>query len=240
MEQVFEQELLVAPSLSDCTGALGYHDAFSVFMDIASVHAQKLGVGLDDMARRDQFWLTVKTQVCFFERPGIMERVTVRTWPEAPGRLRGDRSYQILRGDDVLIAGKTEWAVLNTKTNQLVPMDGVYPKELSFDRGSACPEPFARIPDTFDSPVCGRYTVRSTDIDVGQHMNNTAYLRSILGFLSCGELHDRPIRRIDAAFRTPCYEGEVLEMQRREFDAGLDVRLSKGSVTALLARIVRD
>lgn len=240
MEQIYEQELLVAPSLSDSAGALGYHDAFSVFMDIASVHAQLLGVGLDDMARRDLFWLTVKTQVCFFDRPKIMERVTVRTWPEAPGRLRGNRSYQILRGDEVLVAGKTEWAILNMKTNQLVPMGGVYPQELSFDRGTACPEPFARIADDFDGAAVGSYTVRSTDIDVGRHMNNTAYLRSILCFFPCRELHDAPIRRIDVAFRTPCYEGDVLELQERQTDAGLDVRLSRDGATALLARFLRD
>lgn len=237
--QIFEQALIVTPSLADAAGKLSYHDSFGVFMDIASVHAQTLGIGLYDMAARDLFWLTVKTQIRFFERPAIMERVVVRTWPEAPGKLRGNRSYQILRGEKLLIAGKTEWAVINTKTNQLTLMHDVYPPSLTFAQESACPEPFARIPDDFaETELFSRYAVRSADIDVGGHMNNAAYVRAMLGCFSNEALSRMRIGRIDVVFRSPCFEGNELEIRKKQTEAGLDLRMSNGDTTALLARIV--
>lgn len=238
IEQIHEQELLISPSISDAAGKLSYHDAFNVFMDIAAAHAQELGVGLYDLAARDLFWLTVKTQIRFFERPAMMDRITVRTWPEAPGKVRGSRSYELRRGGKLLIAGKTEWAVINTKTKQLSLMSDVYPPSLSYPEGSACPGPFARISDDFSgADVFSRYTVRSTDIDVGGHMNNAAYVRAMLGCFSNEALAQMQISRIDVVFRSPCFEGETLEIRKKRNESGLDLCLSNAGTACVLARI---
>lgn len=241
MEQVFERPLTVGPSVADSSGRLSVHDAFGLFMDIATAHAEALGVGLAAMTKRNLFWLTVKTQIRFSERPRIMAPVTLRTWPEAPGRVRALRSYQLLRDGEVLIAGKTEWAVLNTETKQFAPMEEVYPAALQFDRESACPGPFARIPDAPDAfESFADYRVRSTDIDVGGHCNNAAYVRALLGGLSNEELRAMNVRRMDVVFRSPCYEGEALTFQRRPTETGLDLRIAKADgSTALLARMER-
>ena len=238
MELVSERPYTVCPSVADAGGRLSVHDAFGLFMDIASEHAEALGCGLYAMARRDLFWLTVKTQLCFYERPRIMDAVTLRTWPEAPGRVRALRSYQLLRGDEVLVEGKTEWAVVNTKTQQFTPMEEVYPAALVFDIPSACPGPFARIPDGDDWESFADYRVRSTDIDVGGHCNNAAYVRALLGSLSSEALKSLHIRQMDVVFRSPCYEGEAVTFHKRKTESGLDLRIAKedGS-TALLARI---
>ena len=101
-----------------------------------------------------------------------------------------------------------------------------------------CPDHFARIPDDFScSDVLSRYTVRSIDIDVGGHMNNTVYVRAMLGCFSNEELKQMQIRRIDVVFRSPCYEGDTLEIQKKRTDAGLDLRLSRSDTTCVLARI---
>ena len=236
MYELYEEELTISPSRTDAEGRLGYPDAFSLCMDIAAAHAEALGVGLYDLGKRDLFWLTVKTQLTFYERPRMMERIRIRTWPEPPGKMRGDRSYQLLRGDQVLIAGKTEWAVIGRHSGQLAPMKEVYPAGLEFESSSAGVA-YARIPDDFVAPPYASYRVRSTDIDVGGHMNNTVYVRALLGSLNLQELADLRIGRMDVVYRSPCYEGELLEFQRRDGEAGTDFRASKDGVTALLVRV---
>ena len=132
MDQLFEQAQIILPSMADAGGRLSIPNTFGLFMDIASIHAGMLGSGMDDMARRGLFWLTVKTQIVFYDRPRVMERIGARTWPESPGKIRCNRSYQLLRGEEVLVAGKTEWAVMDLRTKQLAPLTGVYPPALSF------------------------------------------------------------------------------------------------------------
>ena len=241
MEQVFEQSMLIGPSVCDASGRMSFHDTFSVCMDIAAAHADALGCGLYDLAPKDLFWVTVKTQLRFFDRPRMMERVTLRTWPEAPGKLRGNRSYEVRRGNALLIAGKTEWAVMRLKTMQPSLLREVYPAELEFTMESAAPGPFARITDDFsDSKTVAAYTVRSSDIDVGGHMNNASYLRAALGSFSNEELRNMHIGKIDAIFRSPCFEGEKLTLQQRDNEHGHDLRFAKADAsTALLLRIER-
>lgn len=237
--ECFETELEIIPSICDASGQLGYPDTFALFMDIAAQHAQRVGLGFRAMAQRELFWLTVKTQLRFLARPRMMESVRLRTWPEAPGRMRGNRSYALFRGNEVLIQGKTEWAVTGTKSHELVPMKQVYPDGVSFDLPPACPGPFAKVPDHFeDGESVGAYCVRSTDIDVGGHMNNAAFVRAMFGFFSVDEMQSMNIASIFVSFRKPCYEGDTLRLDRRKTAEGTDLRFTKNGETALLARIV--
>ena len=238
MNELYQTPYIVLPGASDASGRLGLHSAFSVFMDLATVHADLLGFGYRDLVKRGLFWLTVKTKVHFEKRPRMDDEVMLRTWPEAPGKVRCNRSYEILRDGVTLVRGKTEWAVINTATQELVPIDGIYPEGLALDRPTACAEPFARIRDNFDGAApYAEYRVRSIDIDVGGHMNNAAYVRELIASFSNSELKAMGVRDIDVIFRKPCYEGDVLSFCRRDTEDGIDVRVSKDGETVLLARL---
>ena len=237
MQQVFERDFIIPPSACDASGCLSYPGAFSVFMDLATEHAERLGVGLSAMRMKDRFWLTVKTKIVYFERPALSETVRLLTWPEKPGPLRFNRSYELRRGDALLIAGRTEWAVLNTATGALAPSADIMPEGMVYERSSALTESYARIPPRFEAAPFASYRVRSTDIDLGGHMNNAAYPRALFGVFSSQELAARPIRSVDLAFRAPCYEGEELAISRREDGGVLDFCLSKSEEVRLLARI---
>ena len=236
MQQVFEQQTDISPSLADSQGLLSYPGAFALFQDLAASHAERLGIGLKAMTEKKFFWLTVRTKIVFLSRPALGETVTARTWPEKPGAVRCNRSYEISRGEDILIRGRTEWAILNIETRGITPSEGLFPA-LPFDRGPACTEPFARIPDRFEGlEPFAEYQVRSTDIDVGGHMNNAAYLRALFGAFSSRELQDMTLRSVDAVFRAPCFEGETLSVYRKEQTDSLDLRVARGEETVLLAR----
>lgn len=238
MEQVFERPYIVAPSLCDFDGILSTPGAFALFMDIATEHAEALGVGLAAMQAKSRFWLTVRTKIVFVERPAMSEAVRLLTWPEKPGPLRCNRSYELWRGDRRLIAGRTEWAVLDTGTGALIPSRDVFPDNLDYERGSALEEGFARVPDRFDGAPFAEYRVCSTDIDLGGHMNNAAYPRALFGAFSVQKLREKSVRCVDLIFRAPCHEGDLLSFYQKEEDGRLDIRMARGEETVLLGRIV--
>ena len=103
MEQIYEQELFITPSLADARGRLSWPGAFTVCQDLAGIHAEKLGVGLAAMAERQLFWLTVRTKIRILDFPRLGETVTARTWPEKPGALRCNRSFELVRDGEVLV-----------------------------------------------------------------------------------------------------------------------------------------
>ena len=237
MDAVLERTLEIGPSICDASGKLSRQETFGVFMDIATAHAARLGVGADAMHARGLFWRTVKTKIVFHDRPRMGDAVLVRTWPEKPGRVRCVRSYELVADGKLCVAGKTEWAVLNTGTGRIVPAREVFPEELEFPERSACAEPFAAIPaDVAGEAEYAAYRVRSTDIDLGGHMNNVAYIRAVLGSFSSDELR-RPVREMDAVFRTPCFEGDTLSLRRRQTENGWDICALKGADAALFLRM---
>ncbi len=238
MENTLKREMLVYPGVCDHRGDLGVPDTFGICMDLAAEHAARLGIGMWDLAARSLFWLTVKTRVHFLRRPRMADTITGETWPEPADKIRCNRDYRIWAGDEVLAVGKTEWAVVNTETGKLHPASDIYPKEVEMRRDVVWDESFARLRDDFDGiPVFARHTVLSTDIDVGGHMNNVAYVRALAGAFSTKEWDALDVKDLEIHFKASCYEGQTIELQRRECDGGMDIRMSVEGKTVVLARI---
>ncbi len=228
MEASLRREITILPSVCDAQMQLSIPDLFAWFMDIATLHAEQLGVGADAMFSRGLFWLTVKTKVRILRRPRMLETVKLSTRPLAPERVKAIREYRLEKDGELLAEGKTEWAVIRTDTGRLCPMAGIFPEELELAAEPDYPAPFARInPDFSGAETLGSYTVRATDIDLGGHMNNVAYLRALLGVLPGRELAAMPQGEIEIAFRTPCFEGETLRVLRRPTETGWELAALK-------------
>jgi hypothetical protein len=118
-------------------------------------------------------------------------------------------------------------------------MAGIFPPELELAAEPAYPAPFARIkPDFSEAETLGSYTVRSTDIDLGGHMNNVAYVRAVYGLLSTEARRTAPQNEVEIAFRSPCYEGETLTGFCRKLADAWELGLIKPDGTpAVLVRM---
>ena len=179
-------------------------DTFDLFMDIATEAAGEMGVGFDFLKRRGLFWITVKTRIRFLERPPVLSRVNVSTWPEAPGEKRCDRCYQVTdAAGRPLIQGRTEWAIVSVLTGRPQRIDRLMPEGLSYDGGGALlPEPFPMIDEAFPEPPFAAHKVVSTDIDMARHMNNVAYVRAIAGAFTVKEWKRLDVKQLDVIFRS--------------------------------------
>lgn len=228
MEAQLSREITVLPSVCDAQMKLSIPDLFAQFMDVATLHAEALGVGAQAMMARGLFWLTVKTKVRILRRPRLLETVTLSTRPLVPEKVRAVREYRLEQGGELLAEGKTEWAVVGMADGKLQPMADVFPAELELGREPWYPAPFARIrPDFSETGALGQYRVRATDIDLGGHMNNIAYLRAVLGLLPGRELKALPQGELEIVFRAPCFEGELLTVRRRETGTGWELAILK-------------
>ena len=71
-----------------------------------------------------------------------------------------------------------------------------------------------------DAGLFSHYAVRSTDIDLGHHMNNVAYVRLLLDCFSAKELASGNIQSVELHYSTPCFEGEALTVYKKSLDDG--------------------
>jgi len=238
MKCVYSKQITILPSLCDFDAKLSVPSAFSLFMDAATEHAELLGFGMNALVPRGLFWLTVRSKVRFIRRPALTETVTVTTWPETPERSRCNRDYVIEKDGQTLVEGRTEWMVLNMNTNRLVPTDTVFPGDLDISDRRVLQDPFLRMGEDFEGAAdFGTYTVRSTDIDLGGHMNNAAYIRALAAAFTSEQWRNLNIHQLEASYRAPCFEGETLTLQKRQNEDSLDLKFSRDGKTILLAKI---
>ncbi len=236
MEAIYSKQQIIGASMCDASGRLGHAETFQLFQDVASEHAEQLGVGGAAMQARHAFWLTVRTRVRFYHRPGMMQAVELSTWPAVPGKTRCDRCYRISRGERVLAEGRTEWCVYDTQARAVRTTDGIFAEDTTFLEDKTLPEPYARFRHDFqDADRACSHTVRPSDIDIGRHMNNVAYLRMLMDSFPVAEQEAMRIQEMEILFCMPCFEGEVLDVMRRRTSDGYEfgVRRPDGRYAAL-------
>lgn len=237
----FDKPYRIGPSDCDHTARLSIPAAFDLFMDMAAEHAEDLGIGASFMMKNNKFWLTAKTRVKFLRRPFMMENVMLSTWPLMPRGVQEIRDYSISSADGKVIAfGKTQWAVLDTKTGSLVKIQDLFDEEWELETDAVLDEPFARVSeDVTDCEEIGTYKVRSNDIDLGGHMNNVAYVRALMNAFGTAELDAMKISDMEICYKNSCFEGDILTFYRRNTDGGIEtvVKRADGS-TAVLAKMI--
>lgn len=237
MKAVFCKKIRIDTSMCDASAKLGLWNTFALFQDAASQHAEELGVGFAAMSARKAFWITVRTRVHFYRRPAIMNEVEVSTWPAVPGNTRCDRSYSITQNGETLVEGRTEWCVVDTEKNAVIPAKEIgFSDDLEYSDTLALPEPYARFKHNFaDTDKVFEYTVLPTDIDMGRHMNNVAYLRLLVNSFGVAELEQMNVYEMEIIFCLPCFEGDHLNVLRRETANGYEfgIRRPDGRYAAL-------
>lgn len=236
----YTTDIQILPSQVDFENKLGYYETFRLFMDVANMHAQLLGVGQTSLMDKGLFWLTVKTRFRFFRRPQMGQKVQAQTWPIKPLSLRTDRCYRLCDENGPLVEGRTEWAVMDMRQMKLANVSTIFPQELVFNEEDISVKDFPRVGMPDDSYTeRGIYKVTSSDIDMGRHMNNTAYVRALMGFYGIDELKTMDIKEISVIFKASAHENDMLAMRERRdgdvIDCGLYMADGKPSI---LSRIV--
>ena len=233
----YEKNYTVGPSDCDHTSRMGMPSAFEAFMDIASEHAESLNIGVTFMKETGLFWLTAKTRVRFYRNPRMEQNIVIETWPLRPRGIQEIRDYRIRsESGEILVEGKTQWAMLDTRSGELIRMEELFPEDFEFAEEKVLDDPFLRVrDDVSDCEEFGSYTVRSVDIDLGGHMNNSAYVRALFGAFSTAELDAMKIKDCEVSFKKTCYEGDVLRFFKRTTDKGTEVVVKNNSETAIIA-----
>lgn len=237
VNEKYEKEIIVNPSRTDFSGKLGVSSCFDLFMDIANEHADKLGCGLSSFSEKGLFWLTAKSRIRFYRRPSICETVMLSTWPETASGTKCIRNYQLKKGSEILAEGKTLWAVLDINSKRPIDIRKVYPDVWELKDDSFHPGEFSEI-HIDETQKFAEYRINSGDIDLGRHMNNVAYIRALLKTKTTEELKTFSPSEIEIHYKSPCYEGDLLEFSKSVDDSGLYIKGSVGDRTAVLMKIL--
>lgn len=152
---------------------------FKLLQEAAIAHANQYGAGTNAVTLRAETWMLHRIAVEIARYPRAGEKLRIDTWSTGIRAFKGYREFRVFDATGAPLAcGSSVWLYFSLRTNSLVRV----PREIAaqFPVGSEkpwCPELENK---TFELPVPGAtvvpVTVRYSDFDVNEHVNNTSYL----------------------------------------------------------------
>ena len=160
---------------------------FKAFTHMATKHAEILGVGFEQMIKKNLLWVTMRTKYEIVGNIAPCQTYEITTFPQSKNMLEFDRDFLLkdLSGN-ILLRGTSKWCVIDSKTRRIA-------------RTSAIELPCADIKPVFDEKFLKTeafvpqtapdfsYQVVSDDIDSNGHMNNSIYARIVFDALRLGK-----------------------------------------------------
>lgn len=156
-----------------------------VFMqETSNYHVKALGTDLDKL--RDEQGLAFilsKIRLALYKPLYAFEEITVETWTVESRGFSFNRFFRIMRGDEVIAAADTTWALVSLKDETLCRVDA-YDFKFEHDEpiDIGLPTRF-RVPKTEMLELVGERRTVYSDLDYNMHMNNTRYADMLCDFM---------------------------------------------------------
>ena len=212
----YTTRLILYNSYFDMNDNISAKAVLNIFQDVASCHAEMIGVGFEKMLKQNYYWVLSRIKFDVLKQPHVNQVVVVETWPHEKGRIDFDRDMRILSEDgEVLIKATSKWCLIDTTSRTLQRTDNVdYDGEVYTEVNYA--EKFARI--KFDESLLSEvfdYRVKFCDLDHNKHMNNTNYATLVLNAAK-----NKIFSHFEINFVNECLFDDVIEVKRIESNEG--------------------
>lgn len=190
----------------------------SKIIDIATAHANSLGVGNPAMEPIGCGWVLSRLTIEMIRYPRVNEEFTLHTWVEGWNRHFSTRDFRIDDADgNVLGYARSIWMVMNTTTHENQGLG-----HLSLESSEITPEepcPIARQAkhihlDTGD--VSRKYKFQYSDLDFYRHVNTVRYISLLLNGYTLEEMDANMVERLELSFMHEGHYGSEVEIRMRE------------------------
>ena len=206
--------------------------------ETSNAHLDSTGHNLDRL--RDEHslaFLLSKTKIALYAPLYAHEEIRVETFTAESRAFGFNRYYRILRGDEVIAAADTTWALIDLNSRQLCKADAFdfgFEHEPSLDIGLP---PRFRVPHNDELDLLGERRIVYSDLDYNMHMNNTRYADMLCDFMP---LEDVPaIKGMSLSYLHEAAFGDVIKIYAKKSDGRYSFRtVNQNGITCLEAEVL--
>lgn len=208
----------VTPGLCNARKELPLPHLVSDFIEIATEHANRLGIGFKYMTPKGLGWVLSRLSVEMARYPRFNERFTLTTWVEGWNRHYSVRDFMITDEESAVLGyARTIWMVIDLKDHTNAGTE-ILPFDTSLLSSRECPiEVLPRLRPNEPTGI-NTYTFRYTDIDFYSHVNTVRYIELLLNQFPLSLYERKHVGRIDVSFRHEAHFGETATIELTEHD----------------------
>lgn len=234
-DKFFERRYFLTPAECNPQGCMPITLLINRLIEVATLHADLIGIGYDTLAHRQETWVLSRVAVEMTCYPKVNDHYTVKTWICAINRLFSERDFEICDTDGNTIGyARTVWAVLNTETRSVTDISRMqWVTRLIPD--CECPVAKPGHPRPLAEFTSHPYRFTYCDMDVNRHVNSSRYIELLLNQWSL-DFHDHNrLTRFEIAYIHEAHYDEEVEVRLHE-ECGDTVRAELVSGNQALCR----
>ncbi len=215
MNPVFIKEYEVSTFLVNSHKRLGLVGLLNILQDAAGLHAQALGLGHEKMTRDQKFWVLTRQGLHMDRWPRWREEITIKTWPRPLEGMAAVRDFEVFVGQERLGHCVSTWMVLDAATRRPTRPNlenTTYPESHTLSLNIE-PEKVV-LPNS--PQLIDQLRVRSSDLDMNKHVNNTKYAEWILNAIDYRLHTNHVIGEYQINFLAETHLGDEIEIEAEE------------------------
>lgn len=199
---------------TDAQGRMPMWVIVSRVIEVATDHANILGVGYATLSELGIGWVLTRLSVEMLKYPTINESYTVTTWIEGYNRLYSDRCFEIRDGEDKVVGNiRSMWVAINMKTRSAADLTALDRSHFVLSDRKCPVSRTGKQHPLAEEAQESNYTFKFCDLDFNRHVNTVQYVRHILNQWDLEKYDHNEIARFDITFHAECKFGEMVRIR---------------------------
>lgn len=258
MEPYIEKTYFLSASDANAEGELSMTSLTSNIIDIATDHANSLGIGNPSMIDINAGWILSRLTIDLDITPKVNSHYKLKTWIEDFNRHFSARCFSIISEEGEIYGYcRTIWLVIDALSHKNLGLSHFnLPPELILGESAPIERQEKHFPIYEGEEINGskailsthrafEYTFKYCDLDFYRHVNTVRYVTMLLNQFSLKEHDETRIRRIELSFLHEASFGMTTRLLRSDsiqdpLMSAFQLADSETSQALLFARVKRE
>lgn len=213
----YSEEFKIRSTEVNSGGSAKLESICSLMQEVAGNHALALNFDISQLLENNLTWVLHRLHIEMDQLPKWRDTITIKTWPSSGDTLRAYRDFQILKQDGSEIGRSlTYWLMLNTQSRRPVriPQEVLDMAPKNVDH--TLPIKSERLSSFKEPEHTKKFTVRRSDLDLNNHVNNVKYISWALETLA----EEIEVKEIDIEFQAECLMGDSILSDSKATEGG--------------------
>lgn len=214
-KEVYTREIMINSSLVDRYERLTLTGLLQLIQDISVSDFKNRGYKNRDLDSGKLHWVVASINLELQKLPKYHDTVFLSTYPQKTIHYIYPRQY-ILKSSDGKLLGRAvaNWMIVNSEDKKATLPSVNKVNIEGYDWPN--PLPFNKSIERKDIVVRETRRVRSSDIDLNNHLNNVKYAGFLLDTYPSSTFENKQIKTFTIKYRQEVLEGEMIEIERSE------------------------
>ncbi len=227
-DMIYTQERNICSAYVDSSLKLGVAQAQLMIQDCMTECFGKIKCDNVSIMKLGYFWVLSKSKIKVFKRPGWKDTVDTSAFPVKNFGIRTNVNTVLKNMDgELLLVADQELCLLDIEKHRPAPLSKVpYPAENFPDAVLSNDFSKIRFPDSDYTDVYEQ-VIRSSNLDMLHHLNNTEYVKFALNVFPESFLLEHEIDEIEVHYKAESKENQTLRIMRKDVENTVYIRIKE-------------